>query len=218
MRKLTLGVLLVSSTIALPVIAENGNSIPADSESNVSTDKVTTFSNFSAELLLGTANQKSEISGFGSTSGDDTSIGVRGAYNINKNVALELAYHLYGETEDSYTDEYGDIITDKVSSSSLNIGVKGILPLDKGFSLHGRAGLALWDAELEETDSYFPGEKIKMDDSGTDLYYGLGMQYQLNQQLNIGVEYTIINMGVSLSGVSVDHDVKNLSLSLGYNF
>jgi len=194
MKKVVLSVLLMSSV--LPAMAEN---------------------NFSAELLLGMADQELSANGQ-STSGDDTSFGVRGAYSLNENFSVEGAYQSYGETDDTYIDEFGDTINDKLSSTALSLGIKGILPLDNGVSLNARAGISFWDAEIKETDSAFPGETFKGDDNGNDLYYGIGAQYQINPQIFIGVEYTMTKMGISTEGVSADFDVKNISLSLGYKF
>jgi len=193
-EKITLGILLTSC--ALPVLAE---------------------SNFSGELLVGRAEQKSSIDDFGSTSGDALSLGLRAALKVNPNLAFELAYQYYGETDDTFADG-GDTITDKVSTPAVNVGVKGIIPFEGGLSLHARIGLSLWEAEIKETDSAFPGETFKADDDGSDLYYGLGLQYDMSPELVVGLEYAYTDMDVSLGGVSVDHEVKNLSLSLGYKF
>ncbi len=176
---------------------------------------------FTAEILLGTADQKSTAKFDGVTSsisGDDLSVGIRGAFSLNRYLALELAYHNYGEIDESYIDEFGDSINDKVSATAFNAGVKGILPFDNGISLYGRAGVSFWDVEARSTDSYFPGEVFKVDDDGSDAYVGIGLQYNLTPKLIIGAEYTITTMGLSVEGISVDHEVKNLSLSLGYRF
>lgn len=194
MKKVVLSVLLMSS--ALPVMAEN---------------------NLSAELLVGKANQELSANGY-STSGDDVSFGIRGLYSLSENFSIEGAYHTYGETDDTYIDGFGDVINDKLSSTALSLGVKGILPLNNGISLNARAGMSFWDAELKETDSAFPGYTFKSDDNGNDIYYGFGAQYDINSQVTVGLEYTIINMGISSEGISADFDVKNISLSLGYKF
>ncbi len=175
----------------------------------------------SAELLLGTADQKSTTTFMGeseSTSGDDLSLGIRGSYRVNQNLALEIAYHNYGETDDTYIDSFGDTINNKVSSTAFNLGVKGMLPLDSGITLHGRIGVGIWDVEFWGTDSAFPGEVFTADDSGNDIYYGIGLQYDVSPQVSIGAEYTMTEMGVSAEGIAVDHEVKNLALSLGFRF
>jgi opacity protein-like surface antigen len=194
MKKVVLSVLLMSSV--LPAVAEN---------------------NFSVELLLGMADQELSADGL-STSGNDTSFGIRGAFSLSENFAIEGAYQSYGETDDTYIDDFGDTINDKLSSTALSVGVKGIIPFNNGVSLNARAGISFWDVELEETDSYFPGQTFKADDNGNDLYYGLGAQYDINSQVTVGLEYTITKMGISTEGVSADFDVKNISLSLGYKF
>ncbi|MFC1750416.1 porin family protein [Pseudomonadota bacterium] len=197
MKKYTLA--LVLATTALPSFAE---------------------SNFSGELLFGTADQKTEISSLSSSSsGDDTSIGIRGAYQFNERIAIELAFHNYGETDDTYIDSFGDTINDKIETTSINIGVKGVLPLENGFSLAGRLGVAMWDYTLNETDSSLPGFVINSEDDGTDIYYGIGAQYDFNEKVFVGMEYTITEMDVSLFGiVAADHEVKNFSLSVGSKF
>ena len=170
---------------------------------------------FSGEILLGTADQEVSAGGV-SASGDDISFGVRGAFSLSENFAIEGAYQSYGEADDTYIDSFGDTINDKLTTTALNIGVKGIVPLDNGVSLNGRLGISFWDAELKETDSAFPGQTFKADDDGNDLYYGIGIQYKINSQIFIGAEYTITKMDISTNGVSADLDVNNISLSLGF--
>ncbi|CCK75901.1 OmpA-like transmembrane domain protein [Oleispira antarctica RB-8] len=199
MKKVVLGALLGLS--ALPAVANEGY--------------------FSGEVLLGKTDQELK-SDFGDTDGDDSSFGIRGAYNLNKNVAFELGYMNHGEIDDTYIDEFGDTINDRFSSTAFNLGVKGVIPFENGFSLHGRLGLSFWDVELEETDSAFPGETFKGDDSGTDFYYGIGAQYTINEQFTIGAEYTLSEYGIKsggdFTGLDADIDVKTLALSAGLNF
>jgi OOP family OmpA-OmpF porin len=191
MKKITLGILLTSC--ALPVLAE---------------------SNLSAEFLVGSAEQESSIESFDIISDNDLSLGIRAALKVTPNIAFELAYQDYGTAEDSYTVD-NDTVTIGVSSSAVNVGVKGIIPFENGLSLNGRIGLSLWDAEFEASAL---GETGKTDDNDSDLYYGLGLQYNISPELMVGVEYAYTDMDVSLEGVSVDHEVNNLSLSLGYKF
>jgi len=187
-KKVTLGILLASC--ALPVFAE---------------------SKWSGELLVGRAEQKSSIDSFDSTtSGGDLSFGIRAALTVNSNIAFELAYQDYGTAKDSTNR-----ITTDVSSSAVNLGVKGIIPFEGGFSVHGRFGLSRWEAEFKAASL---SETLTVDDSGSDLYYGLGLQYDISPELVVGVEYAATDMDILTEGTSLDHKVKNLSLSLGYKF
>lgn len=171
----------------------------------------------SAEILLGMADQEVSANG-ASASGDDVSFGIRGAISLHKNISAELSYHNYGEADDTYIDGFGDTINDKLTTTAFNLGVKGILPLDNGLSLNARIGVSFWDSELEETDSSFPGQIFKADDDGTDLYYGIGAQYDINSNIYVGAEYTLTKMDISTEGVSADFEVDNISLSLGFKF
>lgn len=194
MKKVVLSVLLLSSVA--PVMAEN---------------------NFSSELLLGTAHQDLLNNGF-ATSDNDMSFGARGAYSLNKNFSVEAAYQNYGEADYTYTNIFGDNINNKLSSTAINFGIKGILPLNNDVSLNARVGVSFWDAEITETNASFTGVTFQSDD-GNDLYYGIGVQYQIDSHVFLGLEYTMIKkMSISNEGGSTDFDVENTSLSLGYNF
>ena len=194
MKKYALGVLLTVS--GLPALAEIS---------------------VTPELLVGKADQSTDVNGSKVTDGDDTSLGLRAVFGINKNLDVEVAYQDYGETDDTYVDSFGDTINDKFSTSALNVGLKGIAPFSDKLAFHGRVGLARWDTELKSTDSSSPGQTLSLDDNGVDIYYGVGVQYNLTPKLNVGMEYDITEMDVSFSGLAVDHTVKNLSLSLGYD-
>lgn len=177
--------------------------------------------NFSGEFLIGQADQQGSTR-LGKKEGSDTSLGFRGAYAFNKNIALELAYQDYGDASDKYVDDFGDNINDTMNTTAINLGVKGTLPFDNGFSLQGRAGLSMWDYELTETDSFLPGTTYRGGDSGTDLYFGLGAQYNITQRIFIGAEYTMLEFDTKLNkdfkGAKVKTEVDNLSLSIGIHF
>ncbi|MDQ2078143.1 porin family protein [Marinimicrobium sp. ABcell2] len=175
------------------------------------------YQDLSAEVLLGISNQRTDFGDGDRASGDSTSFGLRGAYSFNPNVAVELSYQNYGSYDDRWVDEFGRI-DETFKSSALMAGVKMSLPLQAGYSLVGRVGASHWNFELEEIDSEFPGEVFVFDDSGTGLYYGVGVQLDITQDLFIGVEYTATQMDVTLGGFSVDHRARNIAASLGFRF
>ena len=47
---------------------------------------------------------------------------------LSNYVLIEGAIYDYGEAKDNYFDGFGDLITVKMSSSSVNFGIAGILP------------------------------------------------------------------------------------------
>ena len=171
---------------------------------------------FSAELLLGQATHE-----FIGDSGDDISVGIRGAYNFNANFALEGSYQSYGEASWDYIDELDDDIGESTSASAFNLSVKASLPLEK-FSLYARLGLSFWDLDLEATDSAVPGMVFKGGDSGNDLFYGLGAQYAISETMNIGIEYMEAEYGAEFDGDfdggKADLELATVGLSLGLKF
>jgi opacity protein-like surface antigen len=193
--------------IAFLGLALSAFTIPAFAESTTSLD-----------FLVGLAKQSSEYEGTEFSSGDDISLGLRLAIGINKNVAAEISYQGFGETNDTYIDQWGDTINDKVSSNAATLGLKGIIPINNQASLNARLGIARWDLDVKTTDTAFPGIIFKYDDSGTDLYYGVGGQFKITPQFSIGVEYTIVPMDVNIDGDKIDHQVENLTGSLSYSF
>lgn len=195
MRSVLLG--LIISAVAVPAFAQT---------------------NASVELLLGSAKQTSKFEGEEFSSSDDVSLGLRASIALNSNIAGEFSYQNFGEINDSYIDVWGDTITDKVSTTAVTAGVKGILPLNDKVSLNARLGIARWDLEVKQTDSAFPGMTFKYSDKGTDFYYGVGAQLKVNDKISLGAEYTVTPMDVSIESDKIDHEVKNLAVSIGYSF
>lgn len=202
---------------------------------------------FSAELLFGQADQESDFTDLnGKLDGDDTSLGFRTAYQFNRNFAIEVAYKQHGtiDESESYSDsfdwmgwgvvDYTETYETEIETKSIDLGFKGIIPLNDNFALIGRAGISRWDYELtakysyferytDYTDSSFDGtysESISEseDDSGTDFYYGIGIEYQFSEHVFAGFEYTITKFDASIGTLDVDQTIKNMSLSLGYKF
>ncbi len=182
---------------------------------------------FSIEVLAGSAKQKSSLVVENVTdwaSDDDFSVGVRGAFHVGRHLALELSYHDYGELDKSFSYNNGDdSLSVKVGSTAFNAGIRGDVPLGNGFSLNGRVGVALWNVDAR-ADVGSAGDSVwlTLDEDGRNIYYGAGVQYVINPHLVVGVEYTITVMDkdISLGGLSLEfeHEVKNLSLSIGYRF
>lgn len=204
---------------------------------------------FYGELSAGTASNKADVNytstfssyfagdtytetetGTDSTSEDTTSLGLRLGYQFNEYIAVELGYHQYGESDDTYTDEYGDIIKDKVETSSVSAGLKGILPLSEQFSLFARAGMAKWDLKATSTDSSMPGEVFVLKQDDNDIYYGVGAEFSFNESISLGVEYSVVDMGWNISSAEsseyfsfssdakINYQVSNLALLLKVSF
>lgn len=178
--------------------------------------------NISTAFLLGSANQRTERDSMKITSGDDNSIGLRVIYSISSYIAFEFAYHDFGETDDTFIDKSidpsGGTITHEIDTTAIELGIKGSVPISNGFSVNGRIGTSKWDWDAKSTYSSLPGQLIKENDDGADLYYGAGLQFDISENIYIGAEYNVRKMNLKLNGSKLEHRVKNLSAFLGFAF
>lgn len=174
--------------------------------------------NYYTQLMVGLADQETDFSGFKLT-GDDISYGVRVGYRLNEIAAFDISYQNFGVARDTFLDASSNKITESFETKSVNIGVNGIFPIENGFSINTRLGLAMWTYTLDETDSSKPGQVIRFEDDGYDVYYGMGAQYAIGRHVYIGMEYTIVDIGLSLTGgLSPDHQVSNTAMFIGVKF
>ena len=148
----------------------------------------------------------------------DTSFAIGGQYRFNSNFAIEVRYDDYGNLTTVSTEE--NIIGDnKISTDSLSAGVKGAIPLSDQFSIFAKIGFSSWDINTNYSYSSLDSSVSRsgsLSESGTDLYYGFGGEYSINENIVIGLDYTMLTMDIDND--SPDYDIGNFSLSLGYNF
>ena len=190
---------------------------------------------FSGELLLGDSAQQLDasigIQGssplviLSSPEEHSSSYGIRGSYQPFRHFALELGYQSYGKF--SGGGNFPDLILD---ADSINVGVKGILPLSRGYSLSAGLGLAHWDVDASSSsapsDYGVNNDPNRMDDQGNDPYYTLSANYQINEKVVVGLNYSVVTMkwtlrnGISNNDtyVNFEHEIKNIALSVGVRF
>ncbi len=167
-----------------------------------------------ADFSVGRSDQESSVPWY-SASGKSTSLGVRGGYTFNEYVAFELGYVDYGEMRETQMD--GSVrITDKISTKTVNAGIKLSLPLSSQWAVVGRLGMARWMIRLVESTSQ--SLKARFRDDGKDPYYGIGLEYQVKHNLTVGLGYTSLEFEHDVDGTTVDHELENLALSVGYRF
>ncbi len=150
----------------------------------------------------------------------DTSFAIGGEYRFNSNFAIEVRYDDYGDMTTGPTEE-GVTGYNEISADSLSAGIKGAIPLSKQFSIFAKIGFSSWDINTNYSYNYSsinstPTESGSLSESGKDLYYGFGGQYSINENIVIGLDYTMLTIDVD--NETPDYDIGNLSLSLGYNF
>ena len=136
--------------------------------------------------------------------GSDTSFAIGGEYRFNSNFSIEARYDDYGTAEfRAYETDTISYPLD-ISGSSFGAGVKGIIPLNEQFSLLAKIGLASWELDAAGDE-----------ESGTDLYYGFGVQYMATEQFGLGLDYTMLDAEVE---GGIDYELSNISLSASFYF
>lgn len=175
-------------------------------------------------FTVGTAGQSysdiyTDVLGISDVSGRDTSAGFRIGIPLGPFILMEGAIYNYGEANDDYFDAFGDLISVKLKTTSINFGVAGILPLYYSpTEFIGRIGLAAWDSEVEFRDSSLPGQVLTDDDSGVGIYLGVGVRTAITRNVKLGLEYTFFGYDTSYTGVSGEQFVDNFALTVDVGF
>lgn len=138
--------------------------------------------NVFVSFAVGSADQEISVDNFGSASESNTTIGVRGGYLFHFDrfyVGPELSYSENG-------DFASDIEETDIESESLNLGLKaGFHLVPEKLALVGRLGLSLWEVSVDSVLG--DGER-----DGEDPYFGLGLEYQIVENLVLGASYTML--------------------------
>ena len=121
----------------------------------------------------------------------DTGYKFFGGYTVNNNLGFEIAYVDLGQYVDGLLEQYG-----------VAFEVVGYLPVSSNLNLMGKIGMFAWTVDFAV---------LYARDDGTDLTYGLGVQYDLNNRLYVRGEW---EQFLDVSG----GDVSLLSAGLIYTF
>jgi len=130
------------------------------------------------------------VSGTSIVEDSDTGFKIFGGYNVNKHFAVELTYHDLGNNEVTIGSATADI-----DLSAISIAAIGKLPVNEQFTAFGKLGYADLDAEMNTNTT-------TTSVSETDLLYGLGVQYKLDQ-IELRAEWEVINNDDKISTFSL---------------
>ena len=124
----------------------------------------------------------------GTVDAKDTGYKIFGGYMFNRNFGIEGAYVNLGEV--SYSgDFFGSPVTGgKVEVSGFNISALGAVPINEQFSVFGKIGLLLWDAEASDTTGGVP---FSAKEDGTDISFGIGVNYDFTRNLGVRAEWEV---------------------------
>lgn len=158
---------------------------------------------------------------------DDSDTGYRLylGWQFHDLVSAEFGYANFGELSQSVTGSTADpagFLTalaeeQPLMSSGITLGVASGMQLNelgledsefsRNFGIYGRAGLYLWKTEVE----YQAGTvTINQDDSGTDLYFGIGARYTLFEDFDVA-------LGYDHYGAETAVDMVNLSVNYRFD-
>ena len=143
----------------------------------------------------------------GSVDGKDTAFKIFGGYQFNRNFALEAAYIDLGEV--SYSGTFGGaaVTGGSVETTGFNLSAVGILLVNEKFSVFGKVGVFVWEAEANDVTGGVP---FSASDDGADLSFGLGASYAITPSLSLRAEWERLE--------SSDADADILSIGVAFRF
>ncbi|MDP1683438.1 MAG: outer membrane beta-barrel protein [Burkholderiales bacterium] len=186
-------------------------------------------SGFYADIGVGYA--KADL---GSTAGftvddTDTSYSLGLGYNFNKNISVEGGYLKLGKASLSSSGSvsgtyYGSPFT-ATGTLGASAEVDGFYlgpvfryPVTEKIEILGRVGAYIWEADLKASASgslvyagttYAGNVSASKTEKGTDAYYGLGLNYKLNDRIGVGMDWTRFD----IDGTDVDNISARLKIS-----
>lgn len=113
---------------------------------------------------------------------------------FNSAVGIELSYVDFSQATD---------LGSSFEADGLGAALVLALPMTENFSIYAKGGMYFWDAE-----SSFAG--IRATDDGDDPFYGAGLQFRLNDALDLRVEYERYEI--------VDVDIDSATAALQFSF
>jgi len=169
---------------------------------------------FAIEILVGRAKHDANVGLFQpNVDGDDTSIGIRGTYQLNKYWGLDLSYNDFGEASGRSRDDAGNPIDFSLKGSTVELNFNGRVFITDRLSLIARLGASRYDSEVTI------GAESE-DDDGFDLVLGAAIQYGFSDHFFTSIDYSWRDLtGGSFNATRFDtYEVTNLTVSLGYRF
>jgi len=145
---------------------------------------------------------------------NDTGFNVFGGYRFNDYFALQAEYVDLGDRD--YTGPAP--VSDKHDVSGFGLVGVGIWPVNSRLDVFAKAGVFRWDQDISYSNL---GITTKDSFSGTDLSYGLGATYFMDEGRNLGLQgewrrFKDVGTNDPVLGHQNDYDM--LSVNLIYYF
>jgi OOP family OmpA-OmpF porin len=109
-------------------------------------------------------------------------------YGFHPNFGVELTYADLGEGE----VKQAGVGSASVEAAGYGLSAVGILPVNPNFSVFGKVGYFSWDVDAKATlTGIFSASG---DDSGSDVFYGVGAQYDFNRNFGARFEWELYDL------------------------
>lgn len=144
------------------------------------------------EGYFGVGIAKVEASIFGIDAGDANGFKIFGGSRSGA-IGWEVTYQDFGDVDGG---AFGGI---DGTGDTLNFSMLGYLSAGQSFDLFGKISLLNWDVEI-----------LGLSDSGTDIGFGFGGQFNTGNNMSVRVEYEIYE-GLDWYGADLDLDLFSVS-------
>lgn len=143
----------------------------------------------------------------GTVDGEDSGLKIFAGFGLNKNLSVEVSYIDLGETTYSGLFNGQTVENGKIEIDGFNFSLVGMFPVSPKFSILGRVGMFIWDAEANDITD---GAPFSASDDGTDLSFGFGANYNFTKQIGARAEWERFDAS--------DADADLLSVSVIFKF
>ena len=136
-----------------------------------------------------------------------------GGYHFSPMLAAEVGYAGIGDS--TLSDPTGEVT---LKNSALQVAAVGTFPVSSSFDVIGKVGLSFNSNKASGTGAY---SGLGTSNSKTSYLFGIGAQYNVNEQFGIRAQYEDFGkttISSNLSGLSWDGGIKQFSVGVIYNF
>ncbi len=125
---------------------------------------------------------------------NDTSFNIGLGWRFNDHFSVEGGYNDFGD----FKIKNVTASNANLSADSIELGLAAKLPFgENGFFGKARLGAHRWDGSIRST-------VLGVDDSGTDVYFGVGLGYDFNERVGLSLNfdrYAIDDLDVNRFGI-----------------
>jgi OOP family OmpA-OmpF porin len=193
--------LSMKSAIAVFAISASAFALPAAAQMNMSA--------FYIGGSVGQAKFKNACGSVGagaSCDDKDTAWRLLAGYQFNRNLAVELGYHNFGELKAS-----AGTLSETIKSNAWELVAVGLYPFANQFGVYGKLGG--YRAEAKDSSNFAPGAE----DTNTGVTFGGGLQWDVMPAVGLRAEWQRYNkVGGNNTGGKDNIDV--MSLGAVYRF